>query len=153
MDYERTPRAPAAQSQTVEDTAPHLEHTQILTHGSGESDGAAGRDTSQTSSTYLINAASEGHHTLPRSPSNPYAVSERVPVAPAARGRDGQARVAFQRQTLMSSGGLPVADRNSPGVDWIVPVEAKSDVSVMFIFWKRQRHTYGYVRHPRHAVP
>ena len=153
MDHERTPQAPATQSQTVEDTAPHPEHIQILTHDSRESDGVAGPDTSQTSSTYLLNVASEGHPTLPRSPENPYADSERVPVPPVARSRDGQARVAFQRQTLMSNGGLPVANQTISGVDWIVPVEAKGDVSVMFIFWTRQRHTYEYMRHPRRAVP
>ena len=150
---ERTPQAPAAQSQTVENIATHSVHTQTPAPRPGESDGIAGRDTSRASSTYISNAAPEGHPTLPRSPENPYADFERVRVASPARGRDGQARVSFQRQTLMSNAGLPVANQNGSGIDWIVPVEAKGDVSVMFIFWTRQRHTYEYMRHPRRAVP
>jgi hypothetical protein len=139
MDHEQAPEAPAAQPQTVEDTTPHPEHIQILTPDSGESNVIAGRDTSRASSTYPLNAASEGRPTLPRSPENPYADFEHVRVASPARSRDGRARVSFQRQTLVSN--LPVANQNDSGIDWIVPVEAKGDVSVMFNFWIRLRHT------------
>ena len=143
MDHDQTPRAPAAQSQAVEDTAgSHPEHAQILTPGSGESNGAGGRDTrSQASSTYLINPTSEGHPTHSRSHDNPYADFERIPGAPSARSRDGNGRVSLPRKNLMSNGGFPVANQNVPGVDWIVPVEVKNDVSVVFVFWIRQRHT------------
>ena len=135
MDHEQTQQASAAQSQTVENNATHPEHTQVLTTGSGESNGVAGRDASQRSSTYVLNAASEGHPTLPRSPESPSADFERVPVARPARSRNGQTRVSFQRQSLISNAGLPAASQNVSGIDWIVPVEPKGDVSVVFIFW------------------
>ena len=128
MDHEQTQQAPVAQS---ENNAPHPEHIQVLTAGPGESNVVTGRDASQRSSTYIPNAASEGHPTLPRSPESPIADFEHVPVARPARTRNGQTRVSFQS---MSNAGLPVASQNVSGIDWIVPVEPKGDVSVVFIF-------------------
>ncbi|KAI9463879.1 hypothetical protein HD554DRAFT_2026866 [Boletus coccyginus] len=129
MDHGQTSRAPAVQSQTVEDIASHPEQIRILTPGhSGESIGITGRDTrSQSSSTYPLNPASEGHAAPPRSHENPYTDFERAPVTPARDG-NGRVRVSSRRQTLISNAGLPAANQNTPGIDWIVPVKEKGEL-------------------------
>lgn len=153
MDHERTPQAPAAQSQTVEGTASHRERVQIVIPGPGDGNGVSGHDTtrSQTSSAeqHLLSAAPEGYPTHPRSNDNPYADFERIP--PPTRSRDGRARAPSNRQGALSTIGLPAGNRNNSGIDWIVPKDEKDHVSVTLIFRICQRH--GYMCCPRRAAP
>ena len=144
MDHEQASQAfPAVRSQAVEGIASHPEQIRILTPGhSGESIGVAGRDTRpHSSSTYPLNPAPEGHAAPPRSHENPYTDFERAPVTPPARNGNGHVRVSSRRQTLISNAGLPAANQNTSGIDWIVPaVKEKADVSAMFIFLIHQRY-------------
>ncbi|KAF8127851.1 hypothetical protein EV363DRAFT_1341568 [Boletus edulis] len=121
MDHQQTTQGPAAQSRTIEDTAVHPEHIQVVSPGSGESGGVAEHDTGPSSTQNLISPSAQ-----PRSQDNPYPDFERVTSPP--RSRDGHVFLSSgRRQTLTSkqlNAGLPAPPQNAtPEIDWIVPVE------------------------------
>ncbi|KIJ13641.1 hypothetical protein PAXINDRAFT_170339 [Paxillus involutus ATCC 200175] len=92
------------------------ERLQIVTpQHSGNSPSAAER-------ILLLGGTSEGLSTFPRSQDNPYTDFGRVTPPPAARSREGQTRGVTRRGTRISLGG-----QNTPGLDWIVPVNEKSN--------------------------
>ena len=126
MDHEKTLQAPAAQSQTIESPAPQPEPIQVLFPDSAESNGVAGRYTrSPSSSTNLLHPTSEGHPAQSRSNEN----TTDLASPPSARNRDGHMRLSSCRHTWMA--GLP--DQNASGLDWIVPVEEKLNVGIIFL--------------------
>ena len=128
MDHEQTSQAHAAQSQTIEGPAPQPEPIQVLFPDSAESNGVAGRYTrSASSSTNLLHPTSEGHPAQSRSNEN----TTDLASPPSARNRDGHVRLSSRRQTLTSHTGLP--NRNASGIDWIVPVEEKPNVGIVFL--------------------
>lgn len=143
MDHSQTPQSP--QPQATEDITP--QHIEVASPSSGENSGAVRDTRSQTSSVPILHATSEGHHT--RSHDNPYTDFERIPSPRPTRSRDGHVRVSARRQ--MSNADLP-APQNTSGIDWIVPVENKNGVSVMFISGYLET-CLPYVRHARRAVP
>ncbi|KAF8838524.1 hypothetical protein BDN67DRAFT_982439 [Paxillus ammoniavirescens] len=92
------------------------ERLQIVTpQHSGNSASAAER-------VLLLGGTSEGLSTFPRSQDNPYVDFGRVTPPPPARSREGQTRGVTRRGTRLSLGG-----QNTPGLDWIVPVDEKSN--------------------------
>lgn len=150
MDHERTTQAPAAQSQTVDDTVSQAEHIYVFAPSSRDNNGVTGRDTrTQASSTErpLLNRASEGYPSLSQSHESPYADFEHVPATRPARSRDGHVRVSSRRQGS-------VAPRDSSALDWIVPVGEKSTgVSAMFFFFLFGCGAYTRHVYTRRAVP
>ncbi|KIK82162.1 hypothetical protein PAXRUDRAFT_832365 [Paxillus rubicundulus Ve08.2h10] len=103
------------------------ERLQIVTpQHSGNSASTGHRDARPQSSSsperLLLGGTTEGFSTFPRSQDNPYVDFERVTPPPPARSREGQTRGVTRRGTRISLGA-----QNTPGLDWIVPVDEKSN--------------------------